>query len=150
MRAAKARAIFRTFHTPEAVAGMAVEEAYDHRERKPRRATRESRRRKRSDHAAGGDRTARLAAFLEEVSVRAEELVDVAAFAEQEHRQKLFPVLRRAIDRLKYLGQLLGADDEVPLDEQASTVPDTNTLQQETSHGPLSQAHHHVSDKEVE
>lgn len=119
VRAAKARAIFRTFSTPKAVSGMAVEDAYDQRQRRQRRAPQKARDRKSSDRPAENADTDALAAFFEEVSTRAEELVDAAAFAEQERRQKLFPVLRTALDRLEYLGQILGAQDEVPSASQA-------------------------------
>jgi len=111
VRASKARAIYRTFSTPDAVTGMAIEEAYDQRVR--RTAVAENRRRpSKTREECEPDEWVKLETFLLEVCDRAEGLVDVAAFATQDRRTDLFSVFRLAMERLRNLGRLLGAEDE--------------------------------------
>ena len=109
VRAAKARAIFRTFSTPQAVEGLSVEEAYEQRERRQACAQQKA-----LLHKAWGDQsdegTLKLASFLLKVCDRAEELVDVAAHITEDRRTELLPMLRWAIEKLEHLGQELGCE----------------------------------------
>jgi hypothetical protein len=90
---------------------MAIEEAYSMRACRKRTTPRGTQPRKPTDNGAHED-TVRLEAFLLEVCDRAEGLVDVAAFATQDRRTELFPVFRLALEKVTYLGRVLGADDE--------------------------------------
>jgi hypothetical protein len=112
VRAAKARAIYRTFSTPEAVAGMAVEEAYEQRKRNQPSARRRGRRRQLMDGQAPAENTDELQAFLMDVCARAEQLVDSAAFVEPSRRAALFPLVHSAVEKLNHLGRMLGAGDD--------------------------------------
>jgi hypothetical protein len=129
VRASKSRAIYKTFPGPEAVANMAVEEAYGMRERRTRTATHRTQTRKPTEDVPQ-EETVQLEVFLLEVCDRADGLIDVAAFATQNRRAELCPVLRLAIEKLTFLGRLLGADDE----QRAE---------------PTSEAETHVTNKEV-
>jgi hypothetical protein len=111
VRASKARAIYRSFATPEALAGVAVEEAYDQRQRRQIDRWRKPRREDSRSESAEPNRQDTLATFLAEICVRADQFVDMATFAEQEETAKLVPVLRDAIERLQQLGRLLGVAD---------------------------------------
>lgn len=122
VRACKARAIARHFGAPEAVAEIAVEEAYEQCKNKRSHVCR-PRRRGPADsdnpqetqdvaRSAGEKEADDIRAFLTEVCARVEALIDVAAFAEHERRAALFPAYRAALERLQFLGRMLGADDE--------------------------------------
>jgi hypothetical protein len=121
VRASKARAIFRTFCSPEAVAEMGVEEAYEQRQRRQASASRQEPNRP----VAGRDEesfeplasqkgAAELETFLMEASSQADTLIDVAAFLEHDARQALFPIYHEALSRLQCLGRVLGVEDERP------------------------------------
>ena len=125
VRACKARAIARHFSTPEAVAGLSVEAAYE--QSKSRRAGGAGRRQGRAHEgkagsgqaaAQGGEPGARelgaeeIGAFLADVRDRADVLVNAAAFADADRRAELIPLYRDALARLQYFGRMLGAEDE--------------------------------------
>jgi hypothetical protein len=115
VRACRARAIFRSHPTPEAVAELTVEEAYE------ARVTRQVHRRAKDkstvqDDQSGprlpGERTeAGLQAYLVNVQRGADEFVDVAAFLERDRRAALFQAYRAALERLQFLGRMLGAEE---------------------------------------
>lgn len=121
-RVSKARAIFRRFASPEAIGDLGVEEAYAERQRHQESSRRERRRAEEHDPAAEEEATDRamrepsaedLEGFLAEVAMRAEQLIDVAAFLARDRRQSLAVLYRVAQERLEYLGCLLGAEDEM-------------------------------------
>lgn len=127
VRACKARAIARHFATPDAVAEMAVEEAYEASKSKHPRVFHTRRDRANADHTDSkenqGNQNAaepareheanEIEAFLADVRARADTLIDAAAFAEHKSRSALFPLYRAAMERLQCLGRMLGAEDEL-------------------------------------
>ena len=101
VRACRARAIFRSHPTSEAVAGSTVEEAYE------RRVTRQIHGRRAKDRSTSQDdqadpwlprekSEAGLQAYLNNVKQGAEEFVDLAAFLERDRRAALFHAYRAA------------------------------------------------------
>ncbi len=119
VRACRARAIFRSHPTPEAVAGSTIEEAYE------RRGTRQVHRRRTDAGSTGQDdqtdapqlprekTEAGLQAYLVNVQRGADELLDVAAFLEKDRRAAFFQAYWEALKRFQYLGQMLGVEDEL-------------------------------------
>lgn len=126
VRACRARAIFRSHPTPEAVAELTVQEAYE------ARATRQVHRRAKdkstvhddqSDPRLPRERTeAGLQAYLVNVQQGADEFVDVAAFLERDRRAALFQAYRAALERLQFLGRMLGAEEEAGVRNGTATT----------------------------
>lgn len=121
-RACRALAIFRSFPTAESVAGLSVEQAYECRaKRQSHRRRKEGEPRPQHEEASpwpACDKTEKgLTTFLTQVRQGAEEFVDVAAFLEKDRRSALFSLHQAAMERLQYLGRLLGVDDQVGPDE---------------------------------
>jgi hypothetical protein len=120
-RVSKARAIFRRFGTPEAIGDLGVEEAYAERQRRqvharsrPKSPGADERESEQSDVSPVKEETADdLEAFLNQISARADQLLDVAAFADQTRRRTLFPLYQAASERLRFLGRVLGVEDVV-------------------------------------
>jgi hypothetical protein len=118
--ACRARAIFWTFSSPEALAELTVEQAFSQRQRRQVHARRAKRNDGAGDQPAGEieDQPGRedgadgLANFLCEIRARADQLIDAAGFMEREKRTALFPAYRAALERLQFLGRVLGAEDE--------------------------------------
>lgn len=118
--ACRARAIFRTFSSPEDLAELTVEEAFSQRQRRQFHAHRAQRNDDAADQSAGEAEDQpghehgadELGAYFSEVRARADRLIDSAAFLDQEQRRGLFPAYRTAIERLQFLGRMLGAEDE--------------------------------------
>jgi len=118
VRACRARAIFRSHPTAEAVAGLSVEEAYEHRVKRqsPRRRNQgePDAQNDEADPWLSRERTEEgLTSFLTHVRLGAEEFVDVAAFLEKDRRSALCSLHLAAVERLQYLGRLLGVGDQV-------------------------------------
>jgi hypothetical protein len=131
VRACRARSIFRTFSSPEALSGLSVEDAFKQRQRRQVHACRKRRAEDGDDQAAkqptnqasrekGSDD---LEAFLDEIRTRADDLLDAAAFAERERRRSLRPLYEAALERLRQLGRVLGADDEPRLSKTSLKPP---------------------------
>jgi hypothetical protein len=98
-RASRARAIHRTFEKIGDVVGLTVEEAYDRRERKQRK--------QRGGQSRETDEQQALAAFLDNVSQKADFFIDVAGFAEPMDAISLLPAVKEAIERLERIRDLL-------------------------------------------
>lgn len=127
VRACRARAIFRSHPTLEAVAELSVEEAYE------ARATRQFHRRRtkdestvqedQSDPRLPREKTeADLQTYLANVQRGADEFVDVAAFLERDRRAALFQAYRAALERLQFLGRMLGAEEEAGIRNGTATT----------------------------
>jgi len=95
---------------------LTVEEAYE------ARVTRQVHRRRAKDKSTvQGDQSdprlprekteAGLQQFLVHVQEGAEEFIDLAAFLERDRRTALFHAYRAALERLQFLGRILGAQD---------------------------------------
>jgi len=99
-RAAKARAIYRSFGSPDEVAKLTVEEAYAERERRqPARADDDG-----ADVAPASEREVRqLRKSVKSIAEQTESVVDAAAFAPPEEARILIPVIQNAIQHLQEL-----------------------------------------------
>lgn len=98
-KAARARAIARTFAKEEDLAGLTVTEAYDRRQRKEKKSL--------STAAAEGQASSRLEQFLEHVTKTAELVIDEAGFAPASIARALLPVVDATIAKMEQIRDLL-------------------------------------------
>jgi hypothetical protein len=126
VRACRARAIFRSHPTPEAVAELTVQEAYEARATRQvhcRAKNKSTVQDDQSDPRLPRERTeAGLQAYLVNVQQGADEFVDVAAFLERDRRAALFQAYRAALERLQFLGRVLGAEDGPRIGDVSGTT----------------------------
>ena len=126
-RAARARAISRTFAEEKEVFGLSVEEAYDQRQRRQSKS-------QPTDSPASTQRDKEVAAlrkFAGTVARQAESVIDMAGFVNADDATELLPSFQDALRRLEKLIEQLeiqaaGPADEMPGDE-APPDPSTNS-----------------------
>lgn len=126
VRACRARAIYETFSSPDALGELSVEEAYEKRQRR-QTAKRQASVAEQPEAASdpGTDEKPQrllnetdLQAYLTQVHDQAEAFIDVASFLEADRRRALYPQYWAALERLQYLGRVLGAGEHVPPDSE--------------------------------